>query len=262
MSDGLDLGAYLDRIDYSGERRPTRDVLDALHLAHATHIPFENLDVLLGKVPRLDLASLQAKLVRGGRGGYCFEQNLLFAAALEAIGFAVTPLAARVRYGSSRVNSRTHMVLLVAAEGSEFLADVGFGGDGLLYPLPFPAGREHKQGAWTYRLAEEPGAVVLQSLGAAGWSDLYAFTREPQHLVDYELGNYWIATHPDSPFTQRLTAQLPTPGARYILRGREFTIDRGSGNSTTRTLADAAEVRAVLADTFGLHLPPEATPRL
>jgi N-hydroxyarylamine O-acetyltransferase len=262
MPDGLDLDAYLARIDYGGERRATRAVLDALHLAHATHIPFENLDVLLGKPPRLDLASLQAKLVRGGRGGYCFEQNLLFAAALEAVGFSVTPLAARVRYGSTRVNSRTHMVLLVAAEGSKFVADVGFGGDGLLQPVPFPAGREHRQGAWTYRLGEEPGAVVLQSLGAAGWSDLYVFTCEPQHVVDYELGNYWIATHPDSPFTQRLTAQLPTPEARYILRGREFTIDRGNGNATTRTLADAAEVRLVLADTFGLHLPPGANLRL
>src|SRR4051812_7385068 len=111
----LDVDAYLQRIDYAGERRPTLAVLDALHLAHATHIPFENLDVLLGKPPKLDLDSLQAKLVRGGRGGYCFEQNLLFAAALEAVGFRVTPLAARVRFGSTRVNSRTHMTLLVEA---------------------------------------------------------------------------------------------------------------------------------------------------
>ncbi len=78
----LDLDAYLRRIEYAGERAPSRATLDALHLAHATHIPFENLDILLGRPIRLDLASLQAKLVAGRRGGYCFEQNLLFAAAL------------------------------------------------------------------------------------------------------------------------------------------------------------------------------------
>lgn len=255
----LDVDAYLRRIGYAGERRPTRAVLDALHLAHATHVPFENIDVLMGKPPKLDLDSLQAKLVRGGRGGYCFEQNLLFVAALEAVGFRVTPLAARVRFGTGRVNARTHMVVLVEAEGGEFLADVGFGGEGLLNAVPLGVGVGHRQAAWTYRIVEEPGpAFVLQSLRPDGWFDLYAFTREPQHTVDYELANYWIATHPDSPFTQRVTAQLPTPEARYVLRGRDFTVDRGNGDTTTRTLADEAEVRAVLADTLGLQLPTGA----
>ena len=79
----LDLPAYLRRVDYAGDLSPSRATLDALHLAHATAIPFENLDILLGVPIRLDLASLQAKLVAGRRGGYCFEQNALFACVLR-----------------------------------------------------------------------------------------------------------------------------------------------------------------------------------
>lgn len=151
----FDLDAYCSRIGYAGERTPTAGVLEELHLAHATHIPFENLDILLGKPIRLDLASLQAKLIRGKRGGYCFEQNTLFAAALERIGFRVTRLAARVGAGATRVLPRTHMLLRVEAEEAAWLADVGFGGDGLLRPLPFVPGPECRQYGWTYRLAKE-----------------------------------------------------------------------------------------------------------
>src|SRR2546422_1681671 len=118
----IDLDAYFTRIGYAGVRRPTMETLRALHLAHATHISFENLDVLLGRPILLDLESLQAKLVRGRRGGYCFEQNALFAAVLERLGFTVTRLAARVRMGVTRVLPRTHMALAVEVDGGSWLA--------------------------------------------------------------------------------------------------------------------------------------------
>src|SRR5438552_14153171 len=104
MTDGgenlarFDLDAYLRRIEYGGELRPSAGALQALHAAHATHIPFENLDILLGRPILIDVGSVQNKLVTLRRGGYCFEQNLLFATAVEALGFAVTKLAARVRF--------------------------------------------------------------------------------------------------------------------------------------------------------------------
>src|SRR6266550_822553 len=137
----FDLAAYLRRIGYAGELSPSRATLDALHRAHATAIPFENLDILLGVPIRLDLASLQAKLVTARRGGYCFEQNTLFAAALEQFGFAVTRLAARVRLNAVAVNPRTHMLLRVDVAGTSWIADVGFGGAGLLWPIPLVAER-------------------------------------------------------------------------------------------------------------------------
>ena len=123
-ADALDLPAYLERIGYAGDLNPSRSVLEALHLAHATHIPFENLDILLGRPIRLDLASLQAKLVKDRRGGYCFEQNLLFSAVLRQLGFSVTSLAARVRYRTTTLLPRTHMLLLVDLAGERWLADV------------------------------------------------------------------------------------------------------------------------------------------
>ena len=121
------------------------------------HIPFENLDIQLGRPIRLDLESIQSKLVRGRRGGYCYEQNSLFAAVLERIGFRVTTLAARVRKGASRVLPRTHMLLSVDAADSPWLADVGFGTGGLLKPVAMLPGRASRQFAWNFRLVERAG---------------------------------------------------------------------------------------------------------
>lgn len=249
----MNLQTYLDRIQYQGPRTPTLDVLDALHLAHATHIPFENLDVLAGTGIPLDLPSLEDKLVRRRRGGYCFEQNLLFLAALEEFGFRVTPLAARVRFRSQSLNSRTHMVLLVEVDGERLLADVGFGGEGLLKSVPFAAGRETPHYAWTYRIVEEPPQWVLQSKHADGWLDMYSFTLDRQEFVDYELANYWMATHPDSIFRQMLTVQLPSPDVRYLLRNDTFIMDRG-GNATSRVVGDE-EIAPLLRETFGIEVP-------
>ena len=195
----FDLDAYLARIGDSGPLAPTAEVLDRLHLAHATTIPFENLDILLGRPIRLDLECLQAKLVRGLRGGYCFEQNTLFAAALERIGFRVTTLAARVRHGSTRLLPRTHMLLEVNLDDGPYLADVGFGGGGPLRSVPMEPGRESRQFHWTYRVVAEGDWLVLQSPGPGGWFDLYAFTREPHFPVDYEMSNHYTSTHPHRP---------------------------------------------------------------
>ena len=255
LPDALDLSAYRRRIGHAGSLEPTRATLDALHLAHATAIPFENLDILLRRPIRLDLASLQAKLVAGRRGGYCFEQNALFAAALEGLGFAVTRLAARVRLGAERILPRTHMTLLVNVGGAELLADVGFGAEGLLLPVPF-GGEVATQYAWSYRVADADGLHVLQVRRGGGWQDLYAFTREPQLPVDYEIANHYTSTHPASRFTVVLTAQRLAADVRRTLRNRIYTEDRGT-DVATRTLADDEEILAVLAAEFGLAFPPQ-----
>lgn len=259
MSDlsGLDLDAYLVRVGHAGGREPTPELLAALHRAHVTRIPFENLDILLGRPIRLDLPSLTAKLVHGGRGGYCFEQNVLFGAVLESLGFRVERLAARVRAGARRVTPRNHMLLLADAGGAGWLADVGFGAEGPLLPVPWSGG-ESPQGAWTYRVVPEPGSPglwTLQSRRDGGWADLYVFSREPQEPIDYELASWYTSTHPDSPFVRTLTAQLITPEERRTLRGRDLVLDRGTA-VTRRTIGDDGELLAVLEETFGLRFPP------
>lgn len=250
---GLDLDAYLGRIDHRGPVRPTAACLRALHLSHVTSIPFENLDILLGRPIRLDLADLQAKLVHARRGGYCFEHNTLFAAALEAIGFRVTRLAARVLLGRREVTPRTHMVLRVEADGSEWLADVGFGGASILEPLPFEPGAVVEQFGWRFRLADVDGARVLRARRPDGWLDHYAFTFEPQHPVDFEVANHYTSTHPSSLFTRVLTAQLSWPDHSLILRGRSLTEMTPGGETTTEIAPE--ELLDVLATRFALVLP-------
>ena len=253
----LDLAAYLKRVGLASIPPATTAGLAVLHLAHATHIPFENIDVLLGKPIRLDLASLQEKLVRDRRGGYCFEQNVLFAAILEEMGFQVTRLAARVRYRASRLLPRTHMLLAIDTHDGRWIADVGFGGSGLLVPVRLVANAEQRQFHWTYRLVEEGPAWVLQHRQPSGWEDFYAFTMEPQEIVDYEVANYYVSTHPGSPFTHTLAAQLPTPEARHILRNRELTTER-AGQTESRIVRDD-ELLDLLATLFGLIVPPGTT---
>ena len=253
-TDSFDLDAYFRRIDYAGPREPTAAVLQAVHLAHATNIPYENLDVLLNRPIRLDLAGLQAKLVQGRRGGYCFEQNTLLAAALRKLGFPLQMLAGRVRYRYRHTMPRTHMVLLVQADGAEWLADVGFGSLGLLLPIPFAAGTEVRQHAWRFRIIDDGGLSLVQSFRQGEWVDLYSFSQEPQHLVDYEMANYYTSSHPASRFVQTLTAQRMTTEVRYIIRNRELIVERGD-TETIRQIADDEELLSVLAQTFGLNFP-------
>ena len=249
-----DLAAYLARIGLARPPAPTAAGLAELHLAHATHIPFENIDVLLGRPIRLDPASLHQKLVRDKRGGYCFEQNLLFASVLESLGFRVTKLAARVRYrANNKLLPRTHMLLRLDIEEEAWIADVGFGGSGPLVPLRLVAGLEQPQYLWAYRVVEEAGTWVLQARRPGGWEDFYIFSLEPQHDVDYEVASHYVSTHPDSPFTRSLAAQRATPEARYLLRSRELIIER-AGGIESRTVAEG-ELLGVLDALFGLPLP-------
>lgn len=251
----LDLDAYFARIGYTGPCEPTLAALEQLQFAHGTSIPFENLDIQLGRPISIDLASIQAKLVRARRGGYCFEQNTLLAAALEKLGFHVTLLSARVRLGAARVLPRTHMLLAVDAEGQRWLVDVGFGTGGPLKPLALSPGRVFEQSLWSFRLREDNGAWVLESLRDGAWHDLYVFTLEPHYPIDFEMANHYISTHPASRFVQTLAVQKQSPEVCSLLRNRELTIVRRGEKSVTEISDDEVLLR-VLAETFGLLFPP------
>ena len=257
-SSAPDITAYCRRIGYTGELQPSISTLRSLHRAHVGEIPFENIDALLGRPILLDPASLQAKLVTARRGGYCFEQNLMFKDVLESVGFKVTGLAARVRgAGEYPLRARTHMALLVEAEGKTFFADVGFGGTGLLEPLPFMADREFDLPIVSFRFKEHDGLWALQSsqLGAQ-WIDLYAFSLEPQERIDYEVASWYTSTFSTSVFRHSLTGQRVRPHERVILRNRDLTILTSNGEEK-RQVNSAAEARTVLRERVGLDLPPE-----
>ena len=131
----FDLDAYFERINYSGSKEPTEEALNDIHTCHTLNVPFENLDVFYGKSPLLDEASLYSKIVNNRRGGYCFEMNGIFSIALREMGFRVTNLLARVTIDGMNYTSKTHQVILVEAGDKKWLADVGFGNDGITAPL-------------------------------------------------------------------------------------------------------------------------------
>lgn len=251
----IDLKEYAERIGYRGELAATMETLKNLHFAHATHIPFENLEILLGRPIEADLESLWAKMISSERGGYCFEQNALFAAVLEELGFRVRRLAARVRMGSKEVRPRSHMLLSVEIEGESWLADVGFGGEGLLHPIPLRVGEEARNFAWAHRLTLEGPFHVLQTMHPDGWFDLYAFTLEEQYPADYEVANYFISTNPHSPFVHMIFVSRPDADVRLTLMNRRLIEQRAQGSSTSIVPDDDA-ILEVLAERFGLRFPP------
>ena len=252
-ADVLDLDAYLERIAYTGALKADPDTLRGLHRAHAAAIPFENLDIVLGRTIELGLDRVQDKLVRRRRGGYCFEHNLLFGAVLERLGYPVARLAARVQPSGSGI--RTHMALRVVAGGRPWLADVGFGAS-LLEPLPMEPVTV-RQDAWTYRLDPAgPDAWLLQAGRPDGWAELYQFTLEAQRPIDYAVYNHYTATHPRSPFVGQVVVLRTEPQVQYALRGRELTTTRPDGATQTREVG-VDELVDVLADPFAIGLDAE-----
>lgn len=247
----FDLDAYLARIGLPGPASLTE-----VHRAHITSIPFENLDPHGGIPVSLEIGDLQRKLVRGGRGGYCFEQNLLLKAALEALGYEVEPYLARVRVGAEpgTLRPRSHLLLRVRVDGADWHADVGFGNGSLLEPLPWGPGGEHLQGGWRFRVVEERALLVLQTERRGEWTDVYAFAPEPAPLIDLETSNWFTATHPHSPFvTGLIVSKQDGDGTRTSLSDwGQLTLTEETPAGAVVTAIERDAVPALLATRFGL----------
>src|SRR5205823_2490151 len=218
----LDLEAYLDRIGYTGPRDNSFETLRRLHRAHLEAVSFETVGLPLGRDIPLDIESLQDKIVRARYGGCCFENNLLFAAALERLGFPVTRLLSRVRRGNPQIRYRSHSTLLVEADGREWLADVGFGDEGPLEPMEFKDGAMLQVGDWTHRLDLDGEDWVLRCLHADGWFDVYSLRIETHYLIDFQIGMFYAVRRP--PFAGQLVAQRGDEHVRYFLRNTELSI--------------------------------------
>jgi N-hydroxyarylamine O-acetyltransferase len=255
----LDLEAYFARIGYDGPLAPTFETLKGLHYAHALSIPFENLDVLAKRPILLDPASLQKKLVREKRGGYCFEVNALFAAVLRELGFDVTTLIGRVRWMSPEDvdTARSHMLMRVELPEGSYLADVGFGGLTMTGPIRFETGIEQQTPHEPRRLLDHEDGFELQARIAGTWTPIYRFTMEPHRRTDYEVASWYTSTHPSSIFVQFLIAGLPREGQWLSLFNRDFKIRGLDGKAETRVLDSADEIAEVLKTHFGISLSEE-----
>jgi len=256
-TDVLDLDAYLGRIRYDGPRTPDLATLTVIHELHAAAFPFENLDVLLGRGVRLDLASIQQKLVGNRRGGYCFEQNTLLAAVLRAIGFDVVPMLARVRWQVPAENKtpQTHMILRVTIAGRPWLADAGFSAVGLSRPIALDTFEVQQTAYEPRRLARCDGFVLQQALIAGNWVDVFTSTLAEAYPIDFEVENWFTSTHPGSHFRHNLIVAKPDGPRRLSLANREFTIRQLDGSAEKQLLDSPEELLAVLADCFGLVFP-------
>lgn len=253
----FDLDAYCQRIRYPGPRTVSLETLAAVHRAHVGAIPFENLDPWLGRPLALDSAALQHKLVAQGRGGFCYEHNLLLAAALRTMGFQVTELAARVRWNIpvEITRPRTHMLLLVNVAAHRHVVDAGFGGHTLTAPLRLDRRVPQATPHGSFRLLRQDSQYELQAQVQDDWRALYGFDVQPQLLSDYEMACWYLCHHPASVFRSSLMAARPLPdGGRLALRDHQLTEYRPDGTAQVQALHSGPALREVLAQRFGLPL--------
>lgn len=258
------LQAYLHRIHHRPAGAADGATLAAVAGAHARAIPFENLDAFIGRRVSLDPAVVFDKLVQRGRGGWCFEQNLLLGNALRALGFDVTDLAGRVLWGRGvdAVTPRTHRALLVRIAGRQWLADVGFGGQSICGALDLDQAGLQQVGNDRFRLESLGDEQLLSVQIRDQWLPMYRFDRQPQWPVDFEAANFQLCVDPASHFTRSLSLSLASEGGRHALRDLELAFHDRSGSTTRRALRDADELLAVMREVFGLQLDAETAQAL
>lgn len=259
------LDAYLHRIGLPQRPTPTREALDAIVAAHLQRIPFENIDVLLGRPIDIALDAVFDKLVTRERGGYCFEHNTLLAAALTALDFDVVPLAARVRFGIEEgvPTPQSHLLLRVRVAHRDYIADAGFGGPNP--PCSLPLSEPAPEGL-PYRLVGAPlsatssGAFHLLDLELKSgdeWIKLYRFDLSPQAWIDYAARNWYVCTHPDSIFLHRLMAARTDGEVRLTMTNGELTERDADGGSRQVALETPAQIVATLRERIGVRLDDE-----
>lgn len=251
----FDTQAYLKRINYQGSVEPTAATLKALHYQHMATVPFENLDIFLGKPIVLDPAAFYKKIVEQQRGGFCYELNGLFAKLLEALGFQVTLLSARVAIPEGGYGADFgHLALLVELGDYSWLVDVGFG-DSFREPIGFGPISEQVRNA--YRLvAEEAGYWILLQRPKSEQREraLYLFTLEPKKLEDFKNLCQYQQTSPDSIFTKGRLCTKAIPEGRITLMDKELVITTETGKQSY-PVSSEAKFSSLLKENFGIVLP-------
>ena len=248
------LERYLDRIGVSDVADGSTGLI-ALQEAHMRAIPFENIDPLLGIVPSLTPADLVAKLIDGGRGGYCYEQNAILGMALNALGYEPQTLLCRVRNGAAQGGARSHQAFVVEADDALWLCDAGFGGHGALHPVQLnaPAPQDAPNGTYRLRVDARTGETVLERQAKGDWISLYGFDGAPVQDIDLEAANFLCARWEGAPFSANLMIAFHAPEGRVALFNRALT--RGLPPLTENTvLATVKDLADLLNGICGLSL--------
>lgn len=251
----FDLNAYFERINYSGSKEPTEETLNEIHICHSLSVPFENLDVFYGKPPLLDGVSLYNKIVKNRRGGYCFEMNGIFSVALQRMGFRVKNLLARGTIDGINYTSKTHQVILVETGNKKWLADVGFGNDGIIAPLLLVEDTDQNQFSHVYRIVKETkfGGYLLQKKIGNTYNSLYAFNMDECCPEDFVMSNHYTATFPESFFKIMRMCTIPTKEGRITLTDTHFKVVKNE-EVTENEISDEEEFNNYLKQYFKLDL--------
>src|SRR3954471_14230520 len=256
----FDQSAWFERIGYSGPVAPTLKTLNRLIFAHAHAISYETLDILLGRPPSLDVATLQAKMIAGGRGGYCFEQNMLFRAALRSLGFKITSLQGRVVRGMAIDAPRPaiHMLLQVELPAGPYLAEVGFGNLAPTSALLLRPGVEQETPHEPMRFIDVGGELTLQSKLRGTWEHIYRVIPYPRPDGEYEITNWYTGTHPDAPYQNNIIVAVPGRNrTRITMFNARVTVRHANGEAERRLLQSEDEYRSVLRNEFALNMSDE-----
>ncbi len=260
VASSFDQQAWLHRIGYSGSLEPTLGTLDELIFAHSHTIPYESLDIMLGRTPKLDVASLQSKMISGGRGGYCLEQNMLFREGLRSLGYKITSLQGRVVRGMAIDAPRPaiHMLLQVDMPEGPYLADVGFGNLAPTSALLLRAGLEQETPHEPMRFIDVGGELTLQAKLHDTWEHIYRVIPYPRFDGEYEITNWYTGTHPDAPYQSNIIAARPGPNrTRITMFNRRVTVRHATGEADRRELKHEVDFRSMLCDELGLNMTDE-----
>lgn len=257
----MQISDYLARIGLRAAPSPTLEGLHLLQDHHMRHVPFENLDILLGRPLNLSLGALFEKIVTRRRGGYCFELNSLYAHLLECIGFEPVPMLARVWLRDPpETPPRTHLVNRVHIGGVDWISDVGFGGRAARVPLKIEDGYEVDDGDGLIRIIiDDVFGYRVQRFQDGLWSDQYTVETAPAHMSDILAGNHWTENHSDSHFRHGMGVGLFTPDGRTSFYGGVLT-HRGV-ETKTQPVAGLTRMTQLLEESFGLNLNMSAEER-
>lgn len=248
---------YLQRLGYDSPPPPTLQTLRDLQLRHVCTFAFESLSTLLRLPVPIDLPSVEQKVLLNGRGGYCYELNQLFLALLLELGFDARGITGWVVMGGppDARTARTHRLSLVTVDGVRYISDVGFGGMVPSSPLRLDSDAPQATAHEPYRLTLNEGHYTLWAQVAQAWRGLYVFDLQVQTDIDYEVGNWYVSTHPGSPFMGQLKAALLAPGKRHTLANADYAAHYLDRPSEKRAIKSADQMLALLRDTFAIRLP-------
>jgi len=260
MSDSRlsDTARYLRRLGFDAPPPPTLDTLRQLQWRHTAEFPFETLSTLLGHPVPIDLASVERKVFEQGRGGYCYELNQLFLALLLELGFDARGISGRVVMNAPEGAwpARTHRLSLVTFDGVRYITDVGFGGMVPTAPLLLDSRDSQFTPHEAYRIESQADGYLLRANVAGEWRPMYLFDLQRQEDIDYIVGNWYVSSHPESPFMGRLMVARTGDGLRKTLNGNSFALHRRGQESERRTITDADALIDLLETEFGLRVPP------